>query len=832
MKKFKRIVLAVVVLLVVVILAAFLYLHKIKTQAIPDYSADINIKGLTAEVDVYRDKYGIPHIYAENEADLYKVTGYIMAQERLWQMDLLRRVTTGRLSEIFGEAMVRTDLTMRALQIPAKSKMVIEKTDPAILDALRNFADGVNQYIENHLDKLPPEFIVLGYKPEPWEVEHSFNMVGYMGWDLRNGWSEDILMSGLAAQLDSVHFCTILPDMKNQPKPIYPDFKLQQKALQESLLSSIENLDKLGISVFNASNNWAVSGKKSETGMPLLANDMHLGLNAPGIWMQMHQVVQGKLNVTGVALPGQPMVICGHNDSIAWGMTNVEVDNVDFYQEKINETQDKYFFNGEWKPLRIEKVSIKTKEGNIYEKTLRFTHRGPLVSEIKEIKDKQLSMRWSGFDFSNEVRAVYLLDRAQNWNQFRDAASTFGAVSQNIVYADNRGNIGLQCSAGIPIRKGDGFSIYSGETAEYDWTGYVPFNELPNELNPERGYVSSANNKTAPDDYPYYISHSFVMPYRIGRIRDMLEAKEKLSVADFEDMQSDRQSKLVETYLGKFVAALEKGQLNGETELKALSLLRSWDGKMERESAATTIFETLFINLIRNMVADELDGDLTKKVLGDQTISQNLLASALRSKIPVWFDNIKTEKKETFDDLLVESFKNSVTALTEKLGKNPADWQWQKVHTLTLNHPMGKVKMLNLLFGLNSKTFGVPGSSHTVCPYSYSFNDPYKADHGASQRHIFDVGGWDYSETVIPTGTSGVPGSPNYCDQTELYVNNQYHSDYFTEEKVQNSAVTKMKFWPKYADSSQELNKKNKKNGLKNMISSPDKATKKAQKKS
>jgi penicillin amidase len=832
MKTFKRILFVVVIILVLSILASFLYLRKIQKQAIPDYSSDIHVKGLSSEVEVFRDKFGIPHIYADNEADLYKVTGYIMAQERMWQMDLLRRVTTGRLSEIFGETMVKADLTMRALQIPAKSKLVLEKTDSTILDALRNFAAGVNQYIETNQDKLAPEFVLLGYKPEPWEIEHSVNMVGYMGWDLRHGWNEDLLLSGLAAKLDSAHFCTIVPDMKNQPTSVYPNFKLQQKALNESLLSSIENLDDLGIEVFNASNSWAVSGKKSETGQPLLANDMHLGLNAPGIWMQIHQVIRDKLNVTGVALPGQPLVVCGHNDSIAWGMTNVAVDNLDLYQEKINETQDKYFFNGEWKPLRIEKFSIKTKEGNTHEKTLRFTHRGPLVSEIKEVKDKQLSMRWSGSDYSNEIRGVYLLNRAKNWIDFRDAASSFSAVSQNIVYADVNDNIGLQCSAGIPIRKGDGFLVHSGETDEYDWKGYVPFNELPFEYNPPRGYVSSANNKTVPEDYPYFISHWFSMPYRIGRIREMLEAKEKLSVADFEVMQSDCQSKLVETYLGKFVKALEDGQLTGETELKVLDLLHRWDGRMERESAATTVFETLFKNLIRNMVSDELDPELTKQVMRNQTMSENLLVSSLSSKIPVWFDNIKTEKKETFEDLLVESFKTTVTDLAQKLGKNPTDWQWQKVHTLTLNHAMGKIKMLNLLFGLNSKTFGMPGSSHTVCPYSYSFNAPYQADHGASQRHIFDVGGWDYSETVIPTGTSGIPGSPNYCDQTDLYINNKYHTDYFTEQKVQNSAVTKMKFLPKYAKSGQDLTKKNKKNSLKNSISFPDKAAKRAQKRS
>ncbi len=796
MRKFKLFLSVIVVLLAVALVAAFVFVQKIKKQAIPDYSANIGLKGLSKEVRVFRDTYGIPHIYADNEADLYKATGYIMAQERLWQMDLLRRVTTGRLSEIFGKDMVKTDLVMRSLQMPAKSAKVIEKTDPAVLEALKDFATGVNLFIDSHTDKLPPEFIILGYKPEHWEIEHSFNMVGYMGWDLMHGWTEDLLLTSLAAKLDSAHLCAIVPDMKNQPVPVFPDFKLQQKSLAASTLSSLDKLNELGVEVFNSSNNWAVSGNKSETGKPLLANDMHLSLNAPGIWMQIHQVIPGKLNVSGVALPGQPMVISGHNDSIAWGMTNVAVDNLDFYQEKINDSQDKYFFNGEWKPMRIENIRIRTKDGEIVEKTLRYTHRGPLVSEIKEIKDKQLSMCWSGFDYSNEVRAVYLLNRAKNWNEFRDAVSTFRSASQNIVYADVKGNIGLQCSAGVPIRKGDGFSIHSGETVEFDWKGYVPFEELPNEYNPGRGYVSSANNKTAPEDYPYYIGHWFSPPTRIERIREMLEAKEKLNVADFQAMQSDCKSKLADAYLDKFVGALGKSGLNDESELKALQLLREWDGDVARESAAATIFETLFMNLIREMISDELDPELTTRVLGNKTMGQHLVASALKSTTPVWFDNITTEKKETFDDVVVSGFKTTVKNLAEKLGRNPADWQWEKVHTLTIHHPLGKLRILDLVFGMNTSTYGVPGSYHTVCPYSYSYNNGYSADHGASQRHVFDLAGWDRSATVIPTGTSGIPGSPNYCDQTEIYVNNLYHSDYFSEDKVVSNATTRMIFSP------------------------------------
>lgn len=797
MKILKRISLAFIVLLIVGLLIFIIFLQKIKHQAVPNYSENILLKGLTEEVNIFHDSLGIPHIYAANEADLYRTVGYVMAQERLWQMDLLRRVTQGRLSEIFGKDMIKTDELLRSLQMPAKSKMILENADSALLTALQSFADGVNQFIKTHQKKLPPEFLILRYKPDPWEIEHSTNLIGYMGWDLRSGWSEDVLFATLAEQLDSAHLSSLIPEMKNMPTSVFPTFKLQRQIIAESMLNASQKLEDLGIEVFNASNNWAVSGEKSETGKPLLANDMHLSLSTPGIWMQMHQVIKGKLNVTGVALPGQPLIICGHNDSIAWGMTNVTVDNIDLFQEKISEEQDKYYFNGEWKPLRIANEKIKIKGGEIHEKTIRFTHRGPLVSEVKDKKNIQLSMRWTGNDPSNELMGIYLLNNAKNWNDFRNAARNFCGVSQNIAYADVKGNIGMQCAAGIPIRDTDGFSIYSGETDEHDWKGYVPFEELPFEFNPERGYVSSANNKTAPDNYPYYISHWFSMPYRIDRINQMLEAKEKLSIDDFKAMQGDNHSLLVEHLLPLFVETLEKqDSLNNPAEIEALALLKNWDGEMVKESAAATVFEVLFIKLIRNMVEDELDENTVQQLIGHSSICRYLLENSIHSKNTMWFDNIKTEKTETFDDALTQAFKTTISRLSESLKTNPTEWQWQNIHKLTLSHYLGRVKILDWLFGFNSKTYLVSGSAHTVCVFSYRAGYSYDAVHGASQRHIFDVADWNRSETVIPTGTSGIPASPYYCNQTEMYINNQYHSDNFSEEQVLENAVYKMKLIP------------------------------------
>ncbi len=794
MRMIKRILLGLLGLIILVLIVGVVFLHNIKTAAIPNYNKDVKITGLEKEVTVFRDAQGIPHIYAENEDDLYRAVGFAMAQDRLWQMDLLRRVTQGRLSEILGKDQLNTDLMMRALRIQEKSEKILATSKPEIVAALEAYADGVNQYIEN--SPLPPEFKVLQYKPEPWLPVHSINLIGYMSWDLSMGWGTEYFLHQLRAEVSDEKIAELIPDLKNHKTAIYPEFGNIDIDASETLLSATQNLKDLGAEIFNGSNNWAVAGKKSKTGMPLLANDMHLGLFAPGIWYQMHQVVEGKVNVTGVVVPGQPFVICGHNNNIAWGMTNVMVDDLDFYAEKLNADSTKYWFDGEWHDFLVKKETIKTKEGEVFEEELKFTHRGPMVNRFKKEKETPLSIRWLGNEMSNEIRTVYLLNRAKNWSDFRSAVSTFISVSQNVVYADIEGNIGLQCSAGLPVRAGSGIQIYPGDSSKYDWQGLVPFEELPYEFNPERGFVSSANNKTVPDTYPHYISHWFATPSRIDRIREMLEAKEKLGIDDFKAMHSDWKSKTAETMTQVFVKSLQKLSDFNETEKAAFARLSNWDYNLTRESQAASIFEILYRKSMENLVKDELSPELFKGMLGQKMLLENLMINLLADDYSAWTDNVMTDKVETFDDIIFQSFKETVADLTAELGNNVEDWHWGKIHSFTIAHPLGVVDVLNKVLKLNRGPFEMPGSYHTVCPYSYSFTNLYETHHGASHRHIFSTKNWDESETVIPTGTSGIPASKFYLDQTELYIHNQYHSDLFTGEEVENASVYKMKMLP------------------------------------
>jgi penicillin amidase len=802
MKLFKKILIGLVIVIILAIIAGYLYVHHLATKGIPDYNRDVELQHMKETVTVYRDPFAVPHVYAKNKEDLYRAVGYVMAQDRLWQMDLMRRVTTGRLSEIFGKDLARTDLLLRALRMTEKSKLILSKSHEKILIILEAFTDGINQYIEQNINKLPTEFSILGYVPEKWEVIHSVNLVGYMSWDLNIPWASEILLHQLAQKVEPNKFKEMIPNIPMHNTIVVPDFSLPANKfshldLQTGLLEETQKLADLGLVVFNASNNWTVSGKKSATGKPILANDMHLGLFAPGTWYQMHQVVETngeeQLNVTGLVLPGQPFIIAGHNHDIAWGMTNVMLDDMDFYLEKINpENPYQYRFNGEWKDMEIQREILNIRGGHTIEKELKFTHRGPVISGLKGINDQVISMHWIGNEYSDELRSVYLLNRAKNWEDFREAVKTFIAISLNIAYADVHGNIGMQICAGVPIRKGDGITVAPGETDEYDWTGIVPFKELPYSFNPKNGHVSSANNKSVNDDYPYYISHWFALPDRINRIREMLVKVKQLSIDDFKRMHGDFKSKHVERFLGDIITILKETDDLNESEKKVFAILSSWNGVLSKENTAATIFEHMYMVMVKNLVEDELGETLYRRYLGDKTLIRNLMANTWKNKNSQWCDNIHTKRKETFNDWIRASFKDTIRLLQAKLGSNPDKWQWGKLHKLILRHPLGRIKLLDMLFNFNRGPFGVGGSFHTVCPYSYSLRNPFISDFGASHRHIYSTANWDESQTVIPTGTSGIPSSPFYCDQTKLYIENKYHNDFFSKPLVVKNAKFKM----------------------------------------
>ena len=790
MKIFLRVIQILLILLVIVFIGGLFLVDRIGSRAIPDYNKDVDLRNMTGTVEVYRNEYAVPHIFAETEEDLYRAVGYVMASDRMWQMDLIRRGTTGRLAEIFGDDLVNTDALMRSLRISEKSEMLLKKLSPEVKLSLIAFTDGVNQYIEQYRKKLPPEFAILGYEPDLWEPLHSVNMIGYMSWDLTGGYRSKLDIHKLLKVVGEEKVKDFLPGPASHGTLVFPG--LEDTLVNSDLYAAFEQLSDLGLTgVFHGSNNWAINRHKVNNGAAIMCNDMHLGLWAPGIWYQIHCVVPGKVDVTGVAVPGQPFVIGGHNDRIAWGMTNVGVDDTDFYIEKLSADSTQYFFNDRWHDLRIDEEIIKSSSGNEFKRTLRYTHRGPIVSSFRDYKEAPISMRWIGNEYSNELLGVYLLNRADNWEDFREACSYFKATSQNIIYADVDGNIGLQNSAGVPLKKDHYYSIYPGDTDEYDWTGLLNFELLPNSYNPPEGYVSSANNRVSGEHYPFFISHWPEVPYRIDRIRQLLNMQDNMGVPDMKAIHLDKYSLMYRDFKPLITAILNRTSMT-DIETEAYEIFKTFDGQLDKHAAAPAILQAFYMAYLENTMGDELDSLHYDMVMRSSSFVRNFVLNTWGRSDSPWMDDVTTARIEGFNDMVIESFKDAVADLGKKLGKKPENWQWGDVHQLTLEHPMGGVKILNRFFGLNRGPYALGGDCFNVGPFVYRYYNPYKIEHGPSHRHIFTTDDWDRSQTVIPTGTSGIPKSPYYCDQTELYVNGKYHSDYVSKYLVREHAAYRM----------------------------------------
>jgi len=774
MKKFFKI---LFLILIILIGSGYYYAQKIKSAALADYNQNIELPGLSEQVYVYRDSIGIPHIIAQNEADLYQVAGYISAQDRLWQMDLLRRVTQGRLSEIFGKDLIDTDVLLRKLQMPQTSEKLYKTLDPHLQQILGYYSEGINQYIKNQKNDLPFEFRILDYKPETWQAKHSLNLVGFMAWNLELGYRMESAFQIVKQKVKNKNkLDELLPDYDKMKTYAYPDFKLSQKVIADTALTAaIDQISGLTPDIFSASNNWVVAGKKSITGKPLFSNDMHLGLDIPGIWTRMHLVIPGKLNVTGVILPGEPFVVAGHNENIAWGMTNVMLDGADFYMETINpDNKSQYKLNGEWKNMRIEKEKIYIKgEKEPVEKNIYFTHRGPIFSSFDSIEIQPVSMHWIGHQPSHEIEALYELSTASNWKEFCQAIKGFQSVSQNIAYADKQGNIGIHLAGRLPIRTAPGYMFLPGDTDRYDWKGFVPFDSLPYEYNPPRGFVSSANNKSVDDTYPYYISEWYDVPFRIKRIRQMLVAKEKLSTEDFRKMLYDHHSVQADEYKPVILSHLKQNKHWTEQEQQAIQILKDWDNTYETRLAAPLIFDSFLLQLAKNLTKDEMQKENNMAL----SFYAYLIYNTFQKNNSEWADNINTPEKENFNQIIIQSFKETVAGLNKQYGK-VENIEWGKAHRLLLEHPLGKVKIIDKIFNLN-RTYAAPGNSVTVNPFSYTPLTAFDSNFGASEKHIFNLADWNQSYSILPTGVSGNPASKFYCNQTDAYMKGEIFPDIF-----------------------------------------------------
>ena len=776
-------------LILVICIGVYAYLRF----TLPDYNGDITVPGLIKPVDIIRDSYGMPHIYAQTDADAYFALGYCIAQDRLFHMDLMRRAARGKLAEILGKDLVSVDKFFRTVTAGKSVEEVAAAHPHETVSAAKAYAAGVNYFIKHHKGPLPLEFTILGYVPEPWQPSDAAGIQYVMAVDLNTAFSVEMLHAAVTEKVGAEMAREIFPNYADGYPTIIPQGSAALDFLKTlNLARAIRGSEGGG-----ASNSWVVSAKKSATGQPIFANDPHLGHRAPGIWYEAH-VVSPSMNVSGAFLPGVPFAVIGANEHVAWGFTNVAADDADFYIEKINPANpNQYEFMGRWEDMTIKEEVIRVKDADDVKFKVRLTRHGPIIDEINQYKEPQntaLAMRWTAYDVLYAT-PFYLLNTARSVEDIEKAAEHFKCPGQNWVYADDRGNIGYWAAVAIPIR--DGFSgalPVPGWDGKHEWKGYVPTGQQPHLRNPERGWIATANNKHVGDDYPYPISHYYAMPDRFVRIKEMITAKQKLDTRDFAEMQADFYVVLAREWVPMMLDALS-GKQHTEKENQAMAALRDWDFIADTADIGSTVFHATINEMVKNTFRKRLGDDLYGQYLKNRYVVFNALRNLMATGRSRWFDDPDTAETEGIEDLIDKSFSEGVAYLDKKMGSNVDDWKWGKLHTLTIYHPFGKSSSLMGYF-MNIGPNPMGGSIATVNPQPYKLTEPWEGYHGASLRYIVDFADRKNSRRIIPAGISGNFMSPHYDDQAELWRTGKYRPFVLDRKSVEADARYTLKMQP------------------------------------
>jgi penicillin amidase len=818
-----------VVVLVLVVLAGLVTGVVLVRKPFPQVDGEVRLPGLDAEVTVLRDAHGIPQLYGDTTDDLMRAQGYVHAQERFYEMDVRRHATAGRLAEMFGEAALESDRFVRTMSWREVAEQELAMIKPETRGALERYAEGVNAYLE---DRDPSDIAVqytvlnaggLGYRPEPWTAVDSLAWLKAMAWDLRGNMDEEIdralamasvgpdrtadLFPGYdyaahqpivsqGAVVDGVFEPEATDDDTREPKrPAWFADAPQVASALGRLRSGVEALPEfLGRGDGIGSNAWVVDGEHSATGAPILANDPHLGVGMPGIWMQMglhcRTVSEAcPLDVAGFTFSGVPGVIIGHNADIAWGLTNLGPDVTDLYVERVR--GDEWFRDGAWRPLAARKETIEVRGQADETLTIRSTSHGPLLSDVSEDladvadqapvdradadpddgTDYELALQWTALQPGLTADAIYDVNIATDWDEFRAAVSSFDVPAQNIIYADREGHIGYQAPGRIPIRKSgnDGLMPAAGWLPENDWTGdFVPFEGLPRVLDPDEGFVVTANQAVIGPDYPYFLTDDWDKGYRSERIRDLLASEETWSVDATAKLQLDSRHPLA-AVLTPYLLDLD---IRRDYYRAGQDLLRGWDFDQGADSAAAAYFNVVWRNLLEATFRDELPEDLWPDGSDRWVAAVTQLLGDPRNG---WWDDLGTDDSvEDRDEILRRVLLDARDEMTALQALDPDEWSWGFLHRLELQEPtlgdsgIGPVEWL-----VNRGGWEVGGGAAAVDASSWDASDedrPYVVTSSPSMRMVVSLADLDDSRWINLTGVSGHPFHENYTDQTDLWA--------------------------------------------------------------
>ena len=827
------------------------YIPKtVAKKSFPQIDGEIQVAGLDNPVDIYRDEMGIPHIYAASMHDLFFAQGYVHAQDRFWQMDFWRHIGSGREAEMFGEGQVETDMFLRTLgwrSAAEKEYAALGPESKAILDA---YTQGVNAYIQDREPvELSLEYLILtgvlnpGYTIEPWTPVHSLTWGKAMAWDLGGNMDAEIERAILLKTLTRKQLDELYPPYPHDHPVIVPvigadkqesssttsfdtasllpeGLELESIAKKLTLLEAVLGPSGSGI----GSNSWAVSGKLTATGMPLFANDLHLGIQMPSIWYQNALHCKPKssdcpFETTGFSFPGVPGVVAGHNDKIAWGYTNVGPDVMDLYIEKVNpDNPAQYEVNGQWVDFETHTETLKVGGGDPVEITVRSTRHGPVISETygslkdevdpkdpaaQPFKDKAgvelpepyvISLAWTALTPSTPFEAIWGFNKAQNWEEFRLAAQHFHVPAQNLLYADTTGNIGYQMPGDIPIRRnGDGSLPVPGWTDDYEWTGFIPFEELPYAFNPESGYIVTANNQVHPWDYPYLISSEWSYGFRAARIVDMIvNAPGPIDIAYIQQMHGDSKNLNAETLL----PILLKVELAPEFAAVRDQLLGSWDYQNRASSRPAALFEYFWWHLLTETFKDDLPQDYWPE--GGSRWYEVMRNLVEKPDSPWWDDKATETVVENRDEIFIRAFTLAFNQMKKEYGKDTSKWPaWGELHGATFrNQTLGESGIGPIEDLFNRGPFVTGGGEELVNATGWNVGESFAVDWLPSEREIVDLEDLDNSLAIHTTGQSGHAYHPHYDDMAPMWASVQYAPLLWDEPSVTASAEGHLRLKP------------------------------------
>jgi len=723
---------------------------------------ELHLEGLQGKVTIRFDEHRIPHIFAENDHDLYYAQGYLTARDRLWQMDIQTRSAAGRLSEIVGPKALDIDRYHRRMGMTYGAENTLKgiMKDPVMKTVIEAYTDGVNSYI-HHLSKrdYPIEFKLLGYAPEEWKPINCAYLLKLMSETLAGG-SDQFAMTNNLKRFGAKDVNDLFPDYPFHEDPIIPvgtqwNFKplpipKQSKdfiALMTDTIKPKERVPGIG------SNNWAIAGNKSASGYPILANDPHLNLTFPSIWYQL-QMTSPTVNVYGVSLPGAPCIVIGYNQKISWGVTNVDADVLDWYQVKFKDnSKNEYWYNNKWNKTskRIEVINVLGQKP-IYD-TVIYTHHGPVVYDNASQKPKDDhenipvgdALRWIAHDESDEFMTFYLLNRGKNYDDYRKALTYYTAPAQNFIFASNDKDIAITPNGKIPLKfKDQGKFVMDGSDPANDWQGWIPYDQNPTVKNPPRGFVSSANQSSTDQTYPYYINWRFELYDRGKRINDRLKVMQNATVDIIRLMQMDNYSMRAQDVLPAMLRYIDTSKLHPD-QLKAFQIVKKWDKHFAANSVGASIFNTWWLRF-NDLVWDEFKDDKVLLNLPSFDRTEKLLLTEPNSK---WFDIKSTPAKETCSDIVNQAFTASVDNLLKNLGQSGQKWEWGNVKQTHINH-------LANLPGFGTGQFYTGGTGAVI--------NALRGGNGPSWRMIVQMGPQVKGYGVFPGGESGNPGSFYYED--------------------------------------------------------------------